>query len=193
MTTIITYNDKITYKSMDDGYGINDPSRVAMFLYVKPKSYVLSAGCGTGREISYLNNVLKCKVIGIDIDQKALLTSKNRNPHSVHILGDMVYRKFNKKFDYIVCLWNTINYIEEKFKKQFIQTCYDNLKSNGTLIIITTSICSHWRHILSNIKHWQHFHPYPLEINGWFINTGFEVIKKRMGKNILIIANKEKK
>jgi cyclopropane fatty-acyl-phospholipid synthase-like methyltransferase len=189
MKTVITSNDERTMRTMLREHSEKDPSKFAMNL-LKPKSYVLSAGCGAGREVDYLVNTLKCKVVAIDIDENAVKLSKEKIPNAEYLVGDMVEKIFPKKFDYIVCLWSTINYLNRESRKKFIETCYENLKEGGELILGTTHIFSHWRHLLSNIKHKQHYHPFPWEINEWFKDTDFTISKKRIAGTILVFARK---
>lgn len=187
--TITTINDARTYNTMCYFYKEDDVSKIGLS-YIIPGSYVLSAGCGAGREMDFLINKLKCMAIGIDLDRKALSLSKAKIPNAEHILGDMVKMRFEKKFDYIVCLWNSINYLKRKERKRFVETCYSNLKHGGDLIIVTTHTFSHWRHLLCNIKYKRYYHPSPWEIKGWFKDTQFEVFIKRKGKNVIVLAKK---
>lgn len=189
MKTVITTNPKEAYHTMLREYNEKEPAKLALNL-LKPGSYVLSAGCGAGREIDYLVNILKCKVVGVDIDEKALELSKKKTPSAKYILGDMVKMKFQKKFDYILCLWNTINYLNRVSRKIFIETCYENLKEDGELILTTTHIFTHWRFLLSNIKHKTNYHPFPWEINEWFKGSRFKISKTSMGSGILIRAKR---
>lgn len=189
MDDVIALNSERAYKTMTKGYHNKDPAVMALNS-VKPSSYVLSAGCGAGREIDYLVNVLRCNVVGIDIDKKALELSKKKAPNAEYILGDMIKMKFKKKFDYVMCLWNTINCISRKARKEFVENSYDNLKGGGELILNTTHIFTHWRHLPCNIKHGKHFHPYPWEINEWFKDTKFKVTKINFNHNIIIRAKK---
>lgn len=187
METTITQNSKEAMSTMIQEYGKEDPSKIALNL-IKPESYVLSAGCGAGREVDYLVNVLKCRVVAIDIDENAVKLSKEKTPNAEYLVGDMVNKTFEKKFDYIVCLWNTINYLNRKSRKKFIDNCYKNLKKEGELILITTHIFTHWRHLPCNIKYRMHYHPFPWEIKQWFKDTKLISSKKRIGGSILIRA-----
>ncbi len=160
---MIAKNTQEAYNTMLRGYDEKDLSKAALNL-IEPRSYVLSAGCGAGREVDYLVKVLKYQVMAIDIDEKALELSKEKTPDAEHMLVDMVDKQFNNKFDYIVCLWNTINYLDRKSRRVFVETCYTNLKIGGELILTTTHIFSHWRNLLSKIKHRTIYHPYPWDI-----------------------------
>src|SRR3989344_6968026 len=94
---------------MQKPYEDTDPNRLALGL-VKPKSKVLSAGCGPGREVKFLLD-LKCKVLGIDHSEKMIELSRKLEPKAKYIAGSIVNFKSKDKFDYILCLYNTINYL----------------------------------------------------------------------------------
>ena len=169
-------------------------SSIALSL-VKPKSAVLSAGCGAGREVKYLTEILNCKVTAIDCSQKMVSLSKINAPNAKYLLGDMVKFRSPEKFDYIVCIWNTINFIPTfAGRKQFIKNCYENLKEEGRLILTTSHRYSHWRSFLHFIIYAnKNYYPSPKQIERWFEGTQFKIYKTRIDSNILIYARKEKK
>jgi len=189
MKTQITDNSEVTIDTMVKGYDELEPSLLAMSI-IRPGSRVLSAGCGAGREVDHLVNKLKCEVVAVDIDRRVLIMSEHKTPNAKYICGNIVDMKFEEKFDYVVCLWNTMNYLDKKAKKMFVETSYENLKEDGELIIATTHIFSHWRHFPCNIKHRKHFHHFPWEINGWFKDTKFKLSKVRIGATIVLFARK---
>lgn len=160
---------------------------------VKPYSNVLSCGCGHGREVKFLVQEKKCKVIAIDINEGMIKLSEKEEPNANYILSDIVNFKTKEKQDYIVCLWNTINYLlSNKKKVEFIKICQGNLKDGGKLIIVTSNIFSYWRHFFSNIKHLTLFNYYPSKIETWFVNTNFKYEKISCGIFNIIVANKIK-
>jgi len=169
------------------------PHIIAMRL-IKPGSRVLSAGCGIGREVEFLDKELKCKVIAIDNDEKYLRESKKRNPKVVHKLANMSEYSEKESYDYVVCLWNTINYsIKLEKKKKFIKRAYENLKPGGKLIITSSDIFSHWRAIFHNIKYREMYFYFPSQVSKWFKDSGFAVEKIKIGKRNLtqlIVASK---
>lgn len=189
-------NTQETIEIMNKPYHPNSCSLFALNL-IRPASYVLSCGCGSGREVSYLSENLKCNITGIDIDMSIISLNKfHNNVHYFH--EDMVEEKFESKFDYIVCLWNTINHLTKEDRIKFIKTCEHNLKDNGKLIITTSTILSHWRHLLSNIKRRSNYYFKFSEIKEWFKDTSFiyntMVWKNEVDKGmVLIVAEKVKR
>ena len=122
-------NDKNYIKTLQE-YN-SDPlssSKIAIRI-VKPNSKVLSAGCGAGREVKFLVRELNCKVTALDISKNMIEMSKKIEPKAKYIQGDMASFLSEEKFDHIVCLWNTINFIPNlTLRKKFIHTCYNNLR-----------------------------------------------------------------
>ncbi len=98
---------------------------------VKTNSKVLSIGCGAGREVKYLVNELNCNVTGVDYDEEMIGYSKKIEPKAEYICQDAL--KFIRKdnYDYVVCLWNTINFLKKSERKKLIEVCYKNLKGGG--------------------------------------------------------------
>jgi len=183
-------NNKTTFKTSKSDYQLS-PHLLALGL-IKPKSLVFSAGCGAGREVKYLVQEKQCKVFAMDIDKKMLESSIKVEPNATYLLGDILKYKADKKFDYIVCLWNTINYFKPKQRIIFINKCYNNLSKNGKLIITSAYAELHWKYLLSKIRYPKLLYYYPMKkvFNSWFDNTKFVVEKIQVRTNILIVATK---
>jgi len=168
---------------------------------VKDNSRVLSAGCGPGREMKKLIEK-NCDAVGIDIRDAMINESKKIAPNGKYILGSILEYQISdrererERFDYILCLWNTINRFKKEDKKKFIKISYDNLKDNGILIITTKHKFSSFRIFLKSFQNkFENIYYYnPKEIKEWFEKTGFKykIIKEDLG-NLLIIAEKRKK
>ena len=177
-------------KTLQEDYKLTNPSRLAIGL-VKPNSRVLSCGCGAGREVKYLVSI-GCEVVAIDNSLKMLKLSKMNEPNAFYKLVDMITYKEEKRFDYIICLWNTINHLKDlEERKQFIKTCKYNLKDGGNLIIITkhkyTNIASFVRSVLSN----KDYYFSPKQIDYWFKNMSMVVSKVNIANNVLIVGEKQ--
>lgn len=73
-------------------------------------SKILELGCGTGINLLPLSKYFKIE--GIDISEKMLKIAKKKIPGSVFYRQDI--RKFSvkKKYDVILCLYDTINHIK---------------------------------------------------------------------------------
>lgn len=161
-------------------------------LLIKNGSDVLSLGCGSGREVKQLVSQC-CKVTAIDIQERMIEESRHIEPNAFYINGDALKFELPNSFDYIVCLWNTINRFEKEDKKRLIELCYKNLRKGGTLLITTKTRYSSLRLWL---KHFQNkfeetYYYNPEDIAYWFKDTKFkwEIKKEDLGNN-LIIAKK---
>jgi len=158
---------------------------------VKPGSTVLSIGCGGGREVKYLVKKLNCKVTGIDYDPEMIKSSEELEPNAEYYCVDALDFVRREKFDYIVCLWNTINFLSKKERKKLIRISYTNLKEEGKLILATSHLFQHWRFPLHNLKHRTNYYYFPSEIKWWFKDSKFNVEKIKVGRSNLIVARKE--
>jgi SAM-dependent methyltransferase len=172
---------------------VKDPKNpwIVVINDIEPYSRVLSAGCGAGREVKELVRK-KCDVTAIDLSEKMITLSKKNNPSIKHVLADMIIYKEVKKFDYITCLWNTINFIPNcKLRKKFIENCYENLNKNGRLIITTSHKFSNLSTFLNSIIMFTKDYYYsPKQINEWFKDTNFNLEKKEIDNETIIIAKK---
>lgn len=187
------YSDYLNFMIKD--YSLTDPSRIALGL-VRPKSKVLSAGCGGGREVRFLRSI-GCRVLGIDVSDRVLLTSNFLSPYVNHLKADISEFRSKKKFDFVVCLHNTINYLAGVVaRKSFINNSFDNLVSGGKLIIITKHRYSSLGTLKRSLTYKNDFYYSPSQINEWFADTSFsyEVVRisrtKDEGRCLLIIATK---
>ncbi|MCK9370054.1 class I SAM-dependent methyltransferase [Candidatus Dojkabacteria bacterium] len=183
-------NDKEYVRIMQEEYKDNDPSGIALKM-IEPNSTVLSAGCGPGREVSYLINKRNCKVIGIDNSEKMINLSKVNEPRGEYHYIDIEKYKNPRQFDYIVCLNNTINCLNGyEPRKEFIENCYKNLKKNGSVIITSSNALSHTGAFLRRLLTNKDFFYFPNQIKEWFSDTGFKFSKIKLDDNLLIIATK---
>lgn len=164
------------------------PELLAMGL-IKEGSEVLSIGCGAGREVKYLVNK-GCIVTAIDNDKNMIELSKNQEPNVKYLNINALSYIEDNQYDYIICLWNTINYFPKKWRKLFIKLSYWNLKKNGRLIITTSDIFRHWRCILHNIKYRKRYYYFPNEINYWFKDSGLTREQIKVNRSNLIVARK---
>ena len=174
---------------MQKTYEDTDPNRLALGL-IAPNSKILSAGCGPGREVKFLVD-LKCEVTGIDHSEKMIELSKKLEPKAVYIVGSIVGFKSKEEFDYVLCLYNTINYLPNfKTRRKFIENSYYNLKKGGKLIIITKHKFSHLGAFLRSIISNKNFCFSPKQIEKWFKGLDFKIKKSKIGDELLIIAEK---
>ena len=174
---------------LQEDYDPLNPSRLALGL-IRSKSKVLSCGCGAGREVKFLVEQ-GCKVTALDHSKNMIDLSKKLEQKAKYVLGDMVTFQSKEKFDYVICLWNTINFIETKeLRKEFIENCYKNLKPNGKLIILTKHAFANFGSMGRKLFSKRDFYFHPKQVDYWFKDTAFKVSKVDIKVNILIVAKK---
>ena len=97
------------------------------------KPEALELGCGTGNNLLFLKN--KLSLTGIDSSAGMLKIARHKLPESVFHRKD--FRKFDlkKKFDLILCLYDTINHITlfSDWKRIF-GNVHSHLNKNGLFI-----------------------------------------------------------
>lgn len=158
-------------KVMQKPYTGLSPMLLALKI-IKPGSRVLSIGCGARREVKYLLDQ-GCKVVAIDYDKEMIRSSKKIAPEATYFNLEAIKaleQTLDKeiKYNYIICLWNTINFMKKQQRKRFIEFSYNHLQIGGQLILTTSHILHHWRFPLHNIKHRTMYYYFPSEINYWF-------------------------
>jgi len=170
-------------------YNELSPHKLALGL-IKPNSMVLTIGCGDGREVEYLVKKLHCTVVALDIDKEMIEASRKKQPLvTYHCMNAKDYVR-EHSFDYIVCLWNTINYLSPEERRKLIIKSYLNLKRGGALILTTSHIFQNWRFIFHNLKSKTNYYYFPGEIKKWFEGLDFKVDKIKVKHSGLIIARK---
>ena len=113
-----------------------DKEKDYLIKHVSKGSSVLEVGCGEGRSLNYIKDTAK-KIIGVDIDEKAILDAKNN-------LGDYKNISFfvedgrklsfkDDSFDYVLCLTTPANFMDETDK--FYQEMKRIVKPKGEIII----------------------------------------------------------
>jgi len=161
-------HNKESFKNMIRIPDLND-WRLAIGL-VRPNSKVLSIGCGSGREVRYLSSI-GCNVTAIDIDKACINESKRIEPRAEYVLQDFLKYKTNKKFDFVLCLNRTINYLlDNKDKKELIRKAVSYLDSKGQLIVSTSHRYSSLRKFLVWLfdKNQRRYYFSPRKIKTWF-------------------------
>lgn len=94
---------------------------------------LLELGCGTGNNILILKKYYE--VSGMDISEQMLKIAVKKNPTTKFYLQDMKTFSIDKKFDVILCLYDTINHLTlfSDWKKLFNNVCL-HLNKNGVFI-----------------------------------------------------------
>jgi SAM-dependent methyltransferase len=159
-------------------------------MFIKPNSNVLACGCGPGREARIL--ITKgCKVTAVDHSQNMIDISKKNEPRAKYILGDITKYKEQNKYDYITCLFNTMNCLGDlKNRKKFILNSYINLKKGGKLIIDSSDRSIHWKVYLRAMAFKNDFYYKSNQVELWFENTNFKVERMKTNQGNIIIATK---
>lgn len=101
--------------------------------YNKNAESVLEIGCGTG---NILHGLLKnYNVTGVDISEEMLKIAKKKIPKGKFYLQDIRNFRIEKKFDVILCIYDTINHLTlfNDWKKTFANV-YEHLNDNGIFI-----------------------------------------------------------
>ncbi|MEO6693620.1 MAG: class I SAM-dependent methyltransferase [Ignavibacteria bacterium] len=100
---------------------------------------VLEIGCGTASNLLVLSK--KYDVTGIDISQEMLKLAKKKIPEGKFHLSDIKNFNLKKKFDVILCLYDTINHLTllSDWKKVF-KNAYQHLNTNGLFIFDINTI-----------------------------------------------------
>lgn len=178
---------------MKVGYKDTDPSRLALGL-IKPNSKVLSAGCGCGREVRYLVRNLNCQVTAIDNSENMIKLSQEIEPNALYIKDDITSFDSSESYDYIICLFNTINCLKDlDARRRFCRTSYFNLKPNGKLIIVSKNKYGDMGAFVRSILWRNDFFYNPKQIDNWFIDNQVKINKVKIGNALLIIADKDDK
>lgn len=111
---------------------------------------VLDLACGTGT-ISKILNDYGYHVTGIDISDEMLTVAQTKCQNNVNFLkGDIVDFSFSEKFDYCICLLDSVNHLENiNDVKRCFDCVYNSLDKNGLFIFDVNTIYKH-KHILGD-------------------------------------------
>jgi SAM-dependent methyltransferase len=101
---------------------------------------ILDLGCGTSEELVYFAQ-LGYEVSGIDLSPEMIQISKNKIPFGNFRTGDMRKLKTSKKYDNIISVFDTVNYLikPEDLKKCFL-TVNRSLNDRGLFLFDFNSI-----------------------------------------------------
>jgi SAM-dependent methyltransferase len=95
---------------------------------------VLDIACGTGRLIKKLrvNNI---KAEGLDISADMLHIAKKNNPEAKFYIQDFIHFSTGKKYDIIICTFDSINYISnKKVLARFFNNINNYLNEGGIFV-----------------------------------------------------------
>ena len=106
--------------------------------YVNENSLILEIGSGFGHNLAYLNNKLKCRVIGIEPSKEGVRFSRDTFGIDVY-KGSFESFDYDQKFDAII-----MSHVLEHFENPFfvLKKCKDILTSQGVLYIEVPNVLS---------------------------------------------------
>ena len=96
-------------------------------------SKTLELACGTGSFLKLLKEN-HYDVTGSDISEAMLEKARIKCPDVPLLRLDMTDFKLNEKFDNIVCIVDSFNYLDDKQVDMMLECCYEQLKDNGVLL-----------------------------------------------------------
>lgn len=101
--------------------------------YLNKNSDVLELGCGTAENLLPFSK--NYNIAGIDISEGMLKIAKKKIPAGKFYRGDISGFNLDKKFDFIFCMYDTINHLEN-FKKwsSLFKSVKKHLKPEGIFI-----------------------------------------------------------
>ena len=108
----------------------------------KPNSkLILELGSGTGNNLIELSK--KFKTYGLELSSEMLSIAKSKDKKSVYQQGDMSNFDFGRKFDVILCVYDSINHLPSlnHWKKTF-DCCHRHLVDGGLFIFDFNTIYS---------------------------------------------------
>jgi len=96
---------------------------------------LLDLACGTGEHIKYFKKYFECE--GLDINEEMINIAKEKNPESTFYVTNMTTFNFNKKYDVITLLFNSIGYLNKNELKQLFKQANNHLNKGGIFLIET--------------------------------------------------------
>lgn len=102
------------------------------YIEEEPFNSVLELASGSG----VMAGILKSKgydIVASDLSQSMMEVSKNNYSGDYRIINMIDYR-LERKFDLILCICDSINYLEPNELDSFFKCAYEHLNNNGRLI-----------------------------------------------------------
>ena len=104
--------------------------------YDGDRTTLLDIACGTAEELVYFRQ-LGYKTEGLDLSAEMLAEAEKKHPGVNFYNQDMTNFKTGKKYDNIICTFDSVNYIlnEDKLQGTF-NCCCNHLNDKGLLLLI---------------------------------------------------------
>lgn len=112
-----------------------------VFVYTQNKKEVdlLEIGCGTGNILKTLPK--NFQIYGLDVSADMVEIAKKKIKHGTFWQADMTQFSISKKFDVILCIFDTINHLNHFSQwEHTFQRAAKHLKSNGVFIFDMNTI-----------------------------------------------------
>jgi ubiquinone/menaquinone biosynthesis C-methylase UbiE len=121
----------------DTVIGKNDSSKNFLLntakKYLKPGSKILELGCGTAENLTVFEN--DYKLTGIDISEGMLREAEKKIPDAKFVQADIAAFNIKEKFDFIFCMYDTINHLENlKSWSSLFRCAKKHLNKDGIFI-----------------------------------------------------------
>jgi ubiquinone/menaquinone biosynthesis C-methylase UbiE len=101
---------------------------------------ILDLACGTGSAAVILAE-RGLDVVGVDISEDMLKVAKKKSKNVKFILGDMTKLKLKKKFDAVVCIYDSLNYLlKESEIEDAFKGVYKILNKGGIFVFDVNTI-----------------------------------------------------
>lgn len=165
------------------GFETNQYLKKRINRYNKNTRSVLELGCGTGNNLLTLGKSME--LTGIDISGEMLNIAKRKLPRCSFYRQDIRDFSFNKKFDLIICLYDTLNHILlfSEWKKIFKNV--NNHLNKGGLFIFDINT-------LAKLEYFSAISPFMHEFNsGYLIVNIKRIFKNTFNWNLKIFERKK--
>lgn len=137
---------------------------------------VLNAGCWTGNFETLIPKEF-CRMIGLDINEKALTIAKGSNPNKHFIRGDILNFPCKENVFDVITFFATLEHIPDNTEIKVLKKLSKMLKPGGKIILTTPH--SYWLGNILDVPHWltNHRHYKLDDIRRFSKEAGFEIEK----------------
>lgn len=184
--------------------------------YLKNRQHILDLGCGNGRLFKFLQKHKKINYLGVDNNEDLLKIAKKENPEAKFQKGDLAKIPVKSgEIDILASIASFHHLPTKELRKKSLGEMRRVLKTNGILFLTVWNLFqpkykkyiwkSRLRSLLSfgkkdsrgtlipwsnsGIKRYYHAFT-PREIEKLLNNSGFEIIYKEKGNNLVYLCQK---